>query len=94
MPTAYVIRADRPFPGYVQTIVNDDGTVGHDRHPSIEAYAASLPFPVRAVTWEELEPMVNAFHDWFCRIGDRHFTFVDCIRRPSGEIAAKAAAAL
>lgn len=42
MNTRYLIRTDKPFQGYVQDVVNPDGTLGYSRLASVEDYSREI----------------------------------------------------
>lgn len=48
-----------PYPGYIQTTVKRDGTVGGFSGETVEQYLARNP-DCKVITWEELEPLNKA----------------------------------
>ncbi|WP_373510392.1 hypothetical protein [Thiocapsa sp.] len=59
--TRYIIRADEPFRGHVQSVLNPDGTVGYTKGQTLEQYAAELGAPLRTIDGAELDGLVAAF---------------------------------
>lgn len=56
----YVIRADEPFAGSVQSVILPDGTVAYSGGLTPDAYAEARGFPVKIVNGEELDGLVSA----------------------------------
>ncbi|NCA91228.1 MAG: hypothetical protein EOM92_20715 [Gammaproteobacteria bacterium] len=59
--TRYIIRADEPFQGYVQSVLNRNGTVGYTRGQTLEQYAAELGAPLRIIDAAELDALIAEF---------------------------------
>jgi hypothetical protein len=54
----YVLRADEPFKGYVQSVLRPDGTVAYSDGLTLEEYAEAKGFPIRVIDDAELDALI------------------------------------
>ena len=59
--TRYIVRADKPFQGSVQSILNANGIVEWSGGLTFEQYQADRGFPVRVIDRPELESLIAEF---------------------------------
>ena len=59
--TRYIIRTDEPFKGYVQSVLNADGTVGYTKGLTLDQYAAELGAPLRVIDGAELDVLIAEY---------------------------------
>jgi hypothetical protein len=57
----YLIHRDRPFPGHVQSVLKDDGTVGYCSTPTTLEQYEDEHGPMRVLTEAELDELMAAF---------------------------------
>jgi hypothetical protein len=57
----YIIRADEPFRGYVQSVLNRDGTVGYSQGQTLDQYAAEVGAPLRIIDGAELDALIAEY---------------------------------
>lgn len=60
-PVRYLVRADMPFRGGVQSVLCADGTVAYTGGLSVEAYEIERGYKVRVVDDAELDTMIAAY---------------------------------
>lgn len=56
--TNWLIRADQPFMGHVQSVILPDGTVAFSNGLTPDQYAKDRGFPVRVITDAELDVLL------------------------------------
>jgi hypothetical protein len=59
----YVLRADVPFQGHVQSVLMPDGTVAYTDGLTPEQYAAERGFPVAIIGDDQLDALVKTYVD-------------------------------
>ena len=59
----WIIRTDEPFRGHAQSVVNPNGTVAYSNGQTLEEYRATCGFPVRVLSSDEFDKMLDSFHN-------------------------------
>lgn len=57
----FVIRADKPFSGSVQSVMTPAGKVAYTKGLSLDEYAAECGFPLRVVEDDEFDKLMAAY---------------------------------
>jgi hypothetical protein len=57
--TQYIVKADEPFPGYIQSTVLDDGTVAYTDGMTPEDYSKDRGYAIRLIDAAELTRLFN-----------------------------------
>lgn len=59
--THFILRADEPFRGSVQSVLMENGTVAYSDGLTLEQYQAEKGFPVRAIDRDELDRLTTEY---------------------------------
>lgn len=60
--TQYILKADEPFAGHVQSVLMDNGTVAYTDGLTVAEYERERGFPVRIVSEAELDQLLAAHY--------------------------------
>lgn len=57
----YIIRADRPYAGSIQSILKPDGTVGYTNGQSLADYEKECGFPLKVIDEKALDALTEGY---------------------------------
>lgn len=61
--TKWVIRADKPFSGSVQSVLTAAGKVAYTKGLTVEEYSAECGYPLRVISDAELDGLLASYID-------------------------------
>lgn len=59
----WIIKANEPFAGHAQSILNPDGTVAYTEGLTVEQYEQERGYPVRVIDDTELDRLIDKHRD-------------------------------
>lgn len=59
----YILRADQPYLGHIQTVMNTDGTVAYTNGKTFAEYQDACNYPLRVIEEAELDRLTATFLD-------------------------------